>query len=122
MSRPKLHNYLRTYRKRAGLSQDEAAFLLGVSGGPKVSRYERGSRTSSLETALRYRALFGVPAVELFAGMYEKVAHDTARRARILERRLSGAPADRFTARKLTALQAIQSPIGRPINEKQSIR
>ena len=36
----KLENYLRTYRRRAGLSQDEMAFLLGTKSGTKVSRYE----------------------------------------------------------------------------------
>ena len=110
MSRPKLHNYLRTYRKRASLSQDEVASMLGVSGGPKVSRYERGSREPSLKTALRYSALFGAPIEELFAGLCEKVADETARRGRVLERQVSVAPPDRFSARKLAALRAIRSP------------
>ena len=39
-----LHNYLRTYRKRAGLSQAEVAFLLGCHSGAKVSRYEHAAR------------------------------------------------------------------------------
>ena len=110
MSRPKLHNYLRTYRKRASLSQDEVASMLGVSGGPKVSRFEGGSREPSLETALRYSALFGAPIEELFAGLCAKVADETARRGRVLERRVSVAPPDRFSARKLAALRAIRSP------------
>ena len=109
MSRPKLHNYLRTYCKRASLSQDEVASMLGVSGGPKVSRYERGSREPSLKTALRYSALFGAPIEELFAGLCEKVADETARRGRALERQVSVVPPDRFSARKLAALRAIRS-------------
>ena len=32
MEKRKLHNYLKTYRKRASLSQDELAYLLGMSG------------------------------------------------------------------------------------------
>jgi len=95
--------------------------MLGVSGGPKVCRYERGKKPS-LETALRYSALFGAPIEELFAGLCEKVADETAHRARVLERRVQRADADRFTARKLTALQAIRSPIGRSIHEEQSLR
>ena len=117
MSRPKLHNYLRTYRKRASLSQDEVASMLGVSGGPKVSRYEGGSREPSLKTALRYSALFGAPIEELFAGLCEKVEDETARRARALERQVSVAPPDRFTSRKVARLQAIRSPVGPSTHE-----
>ena len=122
MSRPKLHNYLRTYRKRASLSQDEVASMLGVSGGPKVSRYEGGSREPSLKTALRYSALFGAPIEELFAGLCEKVEDETARRARVLERQVSRTSADRFTARKLATLRAIRCPSGQLIHDERSTR
>jgi len=46
----KLQNYLRTYRKRNSLSQDEMAFLLGCQSGTKVSRMSdlQGSRLSQL--------------------------------------------------------------------------
>ena len=47
-----LENYLRTYRKRSNLSQDEVAFLLGCRGGTKVSRYERHARKPNLEQFL----------------------------------------------------------------------
>ena len=50
----KLQNYLRTYRKRSGLSQDEVAFLLGCQTGAKVSRYEPFARKPSLETLFAY--------------------------------------------------------------------
>jgi len=66
----KLNNYLRTYRKRASLSQDEVAYLLGCRSGAKVSRYERFARQPTLQTALAYEAIFGVPVRELFAGIY----------------------------------------------------
>lgn len=36
----KLTNYLRAFRKRAGFSQKEISFLLGIKSGAKVSRYE----------------------------------------------------------------------------------
>ena len=56
----KLDNYLRTHRNRAGLSQDEVAYLLGCRSGAKVSRYERFTRPPTLQTALAYDAIFGV--------------------------------------------------------------
>jgi len=60
----KLENYLRTYRKQSGLSQDEVAYLLGCQNGTKVSRYERFARKPSLETLFAYEVVFGAPARE----------------------------------------------------------
>lgn len=68
-----LQNYLRTYRRRSFLSQDEVAFLLGVATGSRVTRHEGASRTPTLEAALGYEVLFGVPLRELFAGEAHKV-------------------------------------------------
>jgi transcriptional regulator with XRE-family HTH domain len=85
----KLSNYLRTIRLRAGLSQDEVAALLGVTGGSEVSRHETFRRLPNLTTALRYEAIFGVPVRELFAGEYKKVEQEVQARAEELARRVS---------------------------------
>ena len=106
----RLPNYLKTHRKRAGLSQDEVALLLGCKSGAKVSRYERLARRPSLETAFAYEALFGVPARELFAGVYEKVEEDIRKRARALAWKLNAKDQDRTVRRKLATLQAMSSP------------
>ena len=108
MSR-KLDNYLRTYRKRAGLSQDEVAYLLGCQGGAKVSRYERFARRPTLQTALAYEAIFGVPVRDLFAGIYQKVERPILKRAQLLAEKLKTAKPDRLTARKLQVLKAVAS-------------
>jgi transcriptional regulator with XRE-family HTH domain len=103
----KLDNYLRTYRKRSGFSQDELAYLLGAPDGAKVSRYERTSREPNLETLLAYEAIFGVPPKQLFAGRTAKVERAVTRRARLLARRLSaGGPAG-SSSHKLEMLAAI---------------
>src|SRR5881397_730442 len=96
----RLPNYLKTHRKRAGLSQDEVAFLFGCRSGAKVSRYERLARRPSLETAFAYEAVFGVPARELFAGVYEKVEEEIRKRARVLAGKLTSAKPDRTVHRK----------------------
>lgn len=80
----KLPNYLKTHRKRTGFSQDEVAFLVGTSGGAKVSRYERARRLPSLETAFAYQALFDLPLKELFPGVYNAVSQKMRRRAHLL--------------------------------------
>lgn len=107
MASHRLPNYLRTHRKRAGLSQDEVSHIVGASGGPKVSRYERGSRRPSLETALAYEAVFGVPVRELFAGVYDEVERHTQRRAIVLANRLRRSSTNARTARKLAAMNVV---------------
>jgi transcriptional regulator with XRE-family HTH domain len=105
----KLENYLRTYRKRSALSQDEVAYLLGCQNGIKVSRYERFSRRPNLETLFAYEVVFGAPARELFAGAYQKVEKRTLNRAQLLTRKLNRATLDRMATRKLQILEAITS-------------
>ena len=107
-------NYLRTFRKRSGLSQDEVAFLLGGENGGMVSRYEQFNRVPSLETACAYEALFGVPTSQLFAGVSKKVSNRLGRRASPLANRLGKAGADSMTARKLAMLRTIGSQRVRP--------
>lgn len=106
MSR-KLQNYLRTYRKRFGLSQKELAFLLGVKSGEKVSRYERFEQLPNLQTALAFQALFGVPVAELFAGIYEQAEQEVSKQARILMRKMQRKAPDRAASHKADFLRAI---------------
>ena len=98
-------NQLRTIRKRSGLSQDEVAFLLEGENGGMISRYEQFNRMPSFETACALVALFGTPGRELFAGTFERVKRQLAKRARILENRLN-AP-DALTAQKLSVLRCV---------------
>ena len=86
-----LPNYLRTYRKRSALSQEEVAFLLGTKGlnkGTKVSRDEHYARTPTLEDALAYEVIYGRPVRELFAGLYEGVESEVIAHAKILTNRV----------------------------------
>jgi transcriptional regulator with XRE-family HTH domain len=85
---PKIKSYLRTYRKRLGLTQDEIAFLLGCRSGTKISRFEHLARHPNLETALACQVVFGVPAHEIFPGMFAEVEKVVTERARLLSGRL----------------------------------
>jgi transcriptional regulator with XRE-family HTH domain len=107
MATSKLNNYLRTYRKRAGLSQDEVAFLLGCTKGANVSRYEHCDRQPNAKTVLACEAVFGAPARSLFAGTYQTVEQETGRRAELLVKNLRKRRLDRARQRKLEALWAI---------------
>jgi transcriptional regulator with XRE-family HTH domain len=107
MSSHRLPHYLRTYRKRAGFSQDELAWLLGCRCGTKVSRYERFARTPNLQTVFAYEIIFGVPARELCAGIFEVVSRATSKRVESLINRLRALPPSRTVEAKLAALGAI---------------
>ena len=90
-----LSNYLRTNRKRAALSQEEVAFLLGINGpnkAAKVCRDENFIREPTLQAALAYEAIYGRPVRELFAGEYQRIEQDVAARAKILAHRNERTP------------------------------
>lgn len=106
MSHP-LPTYLRTYRKRSGLTQEEVAFLLDTRDGATVSRYERLSSMPSLETALALEVIFGVPARELFRGVFAEVETEVIQRARLLSEQLNAGPQSPAVWQKLRALQQI---------------
>ena len=77
-------NYLRTYRKKSGLSQDQVAEVLGLYSGQTFSRYECLARIPSLETALGCQVLFGVLPHRLFPGLYTDITQLTRTRMRAL--------------------------------------
>jgi len=106
---PKLRNYLRAYRKRAGFSQAELAFLLGCRSGSKTSRYERFDREPSLKTAFAYEVVFSASAKELFGDVFHQVERKTRKQGQLLLRRLSNGEQDRATIRKIAALRSLIS-------------
>jgi transcriptional regulator with XRE-family HTH domain len=103
----KLSNYLRMYRKRACLSQQEVAFLLGCTNSGKMSRYEHYARRPNLETLFAFEAVFGAPARELFAGEFEKVEEKIKARAQRLSEFFVNRKLDLVNQRKLEALWAV---------------
>jgi transcriptional regulator with XRE-family HTH domain len=80
MSR-KRPQYLRSERKRGGLSQHDMAALLNTAART-VRHYEQDHRLPPLETALAYEAVLGVPVAELFAGLTMAVRKAVRMRAR----------------------------------------
>ena len=103
----KLNNYLRTYRKRAGLSQQDVSFLLGCQFHTTASRYECFTREPGLRTALALAAILQTQMSDLFAGLFEQAEHDIAERARILLRQSTEQDTN---ARRRAALTAIAEP------------
>lgn len=104
----KLPNYLRTHRRRMGLTQKQVAFLLGIRSVARISRYERFHKLPDLRTALGFEAVFHAPVRELFAGPYEEVEHETERRAQLLAAR-PAREADQATKRSATSRGTMKS-------------
>ena len=113
MASPRLENYLRTYRRKSGLTQREVAFLLGWKNGAQLSRYEKRHTLPPLRTALAFEAIFKVPLGELFAGVRNSVDRDVLTRvdelvAGLHEKNDKGRQG-RLTARKLCWLSQTHS-------------
>lgn len=106
MSATRLPNYIRTYRKRACLTQEEVAFILGSKSGASVSRHERFKQTPDLQTLLAYEMLFGTPVRNLFSSTHKDVAQKLRRRIRLLIRRLTATGQGRRLSKKIETLTA----------------
>jgi transcriptional regulator with XRE-family HTH domain len=102
-----LQNYLRSNRKRLGLSQDEVAFLLGAQSGAKICRYEAFVRAPTLKTALAFEAIFNLPANKLFKGLYEDICDEVTARAKALSYQIKYQKKDRISLKKRDALLSI---------------
>lgn len=112
----KIYNYIRSHRKRAGLDQEELAFLLGCQCGTKVSRYENFSREPNIQTVFACQAVFQIEARTLFPGMYTKVEHKVITRARMLHTILRKKGDDVSASHKLAFLEELianEVPSGR---------
>lgn len=108
-----LPNYLRSHRKRLGLSQGDLAVLLGCRCGTKVSRYERFRRQPNLATVFAFEVIAGVPAKTLFAGVYVSIEREVVRRTEALLKELSARPEDIRTRRRIRSLNAVLTAISR---------
>lgn len=103
----KLQNYLRTYRKRSGLTQKEVAFLLGSGSRTRISRYERNKRRPCLEALIAYEVIFGTSSRHLFEGMYLEIAKGRLQKAQLLLEHLNETPASPMRDYKITFLRSL---------------
>jgi transcriptional regulator with XRE-family HTH domain len=118
----RLHNYVRTYRRRSSLDQKDLAFLLGCKDRAKVCRYEQGHRLPSLRTALELAVILDVSIATLFGGMqYEaqkRIAHRIAALRSELEHKHG---ADRHSASASKRLRWLNDHGRTQRNEHQTI-
>lgn len=88
MTTPRAASYLRTHRRKYGLSQSDLADILGLINEHQVSRHERSLTLPLLLTAIGYEIIFQVPVAELFPGIYETVRSNIEKRLDEIEEQL----------------------------------
>lgn len=106
MATRQLPNYIRTYRKRASLTQKDVAFLLGSKSSAGISRHERFKQTPDLQTLLAYEVLFHTPVRHLFGGTHQKIERKLRFRIRLLIRKLAEAGSGKAVQRKIALLKS----------------
>jgi hypothetical protein len=74
-----------------------------------VSRYERFKREPDLRSAFVCQIMFGIPANEIFPGIFAEVEQVTKDRARLLSRKLENSSSTPLTRRKMNILNGITS-------------
>ncbi len=87
MAKRYLTNYLRAYRKSSGLTQAEAAFVVGINRSD-LWHYETDRREPSLRVVIALQVLYRIPIWKLFARVYQAGVSATRRRLRALESKL----------------------------------
>jgi transcriptional regulator with XRE-family HTH domain len=82
-------NYLKTHRKRTGLSQRDLGLLVGYADEVQVSRHEKSETLPPLVVALSYEAVFRVSASVLFPGLFDELTGMIEERLAELEEELT---------------------------------
>ena len=75
-----INNRLWRARKQAGLEQKQVAYLLGHKTTDQISRYERGARMPSFQTALKLELIYRTPLHCLFPEHYAGFREDISER------------------------------------------
>lgn len=101
------HTYLRTYRKRAQLTQADLASLMDLSDYSNVSRWEAGLRRPNIEMLLVYHLLFQIPVEELFERQKLELLSPICKRIEMRIQELKAiVPSDDRLAERIAFLEA----------------
>lgn len=101
-----LKTYLRTFRRRWGLTQKELAFLIGAESSTTISRIEQLKRVPSLAASFACLVVFNATEYEMFPGLLAEVREGVLARAGELYDELQGDPSP-STRTKLDFLERV---------------
>jgi transcriptional regulator with XRE-family HTH domain len=108
MAHKRLLSYLRSHRKRSGLTQKELAFLVGVKSDAQLSRFERFRRLPSAEMLIAFMIVFRKGPEELVPHIHGRILKLIHLRTRDLHEELQGDTRPIVKA-KLDTLEAVVS-------------
>ncbi len=100
-----LRNYLRVYRRRWHLTQEELAFLFGYDAESIISRFESEERAITLAVAIACQTIFGVEPREVFPALFANVEQSVVQHMYELRDRLAQSELTQRTLAKLELLQ-----------------
>lgn len=98
---------MRTYRIRSGLTQKDAAALLGMKTGTAISKTEKSIDTPSLQVLLGYCVLFEAAPQELAPGVILKIEKAVFSRIHLLEAQLQKRPQTSTVLARLAFLEKL---------------
>ena len=102
-----MHSYIRTYRRRLGLTQDDLAVLLELASASAVSRHECGRQLPLLETALGYERILSASLRDLFEHTACTVDERIARRSAVRLEEVRAEPVSRVRDFRLCTLERL---------------
>ena len=78
----RMPNSLRHYRKRAGLTQQDVAQMLGLGkrGDDSVMQWERGYRFPNIVNWFKLGVLYNVPPEELYTELFKELGKDFSKK------------------------------------------
>ena len=109
MKTQNLPHYVRMYRKKSGLTQEDISKLLSIRSRSVTSEIESSRKIPKTNTAVALSIILGVPLDQLLIGIYTDIRQEVVRNAELLVKEIgdiSGQPKSR-KARRLQALKDI---------------
>ena len=100
-------NYLRMYRRRWHLTQQELAFLLGYADQSIITRLEQEERAVTLAAAYACKLIFGVEPEKIFSALLSDLEDRVLNRIQTLRNRLLQEDPTQITLYKVELLREV---------------
>ena len=83
-------NYVRTFRQRYALTEEELARLIGLNSGTSISHIEQGDRPPTLQSALALQVVLAPAPSEMFPGLFMAIRKKVGKEAAVMLERIKG--------------------------------
>lgn len=90
--RKSIPNQLRKFRKRMGYQQKDVAYLLGFRGAGRISEWEAGTSTPSIENLIKLAVIYRTLCDELYITIRRDFIQDLQQREAEINTRKTTTP------------------------------